>query len=172
VEIMPNWVDVAVTIVGDKEKREKLIEKSSNLPPIIWSDDPEGVQYEEDTFGFQGLVPVPDEITEKGFNRTGYDWCLDNWGTKWNPKIIKLEEKDNNTVIVMYAAGEPPLEWFDKVSKKYPSLDFRLEYYGSGNQYAGRVLYKGGKRIEDLFELEDTEDFMEEYLDLIQYECL
>ena len=94
---MPNHCETDLTIIGKKDVIESIIEKHFN---------------EEGSLICETLIPYPkeyaelDKIADKwqkdftesedkelflkenaqpkdGFNSGGYEWCIDNWGTKW-----------------------------------------------------------------------------------------
>ena len=88
---MPNFVSTELTINSDDAE---LIETIANR-----------IRSDENEFDFNKIVPkdkflddnynAPNEDTKEAigirkrlkdeFNCTsGYDWCIDNWGTKWN----------------------------------------------------------------------------------------
>src|SRR5262245_20469590 len=97
---MPNWCECDFYISGPKEAVERFLET---------------VKGEDSVFDFNQLIPYPedfrkldgsfDEWMEKlpgerdglppadGYNQGGYEWCVANWGTKWNAKGASLEHE-------------------------------------------------------------------------------
>ena len=97
---MPNWCECDLYISGPKEELEKFLET---------------VKSEESVFDFNRVIPYPEHFREldgpfkewmttpaeertgpppaDGFNQGGYEWCLLNWGTKWNARRASLCER-------------------------------------------------------------------------------
>ena len=99
---MPNWTQNEVQIFGDQQKME-LFKKS--------------VESKELKFDFEVIVPKPKVLENvesflvkknkdmgwasnlhntcdpKTFpNKCWYEWCIHNWGTKWNACRVELSE--------------------------------------------------------------------------------
>jgi hypothetical protein len=91
---MPNWCENDLTIEGKLERlqefREKLRGQNRNGEDTLLNED--------------ALIPYPEEFKKldevavqyhkehsedwrnapkDGFNSGGYEWCIENWGTKW-----------------------------------------------------------------------------------------
>ena len=83
-----------------------------------------------------------------------YDWCIDNWGTKWDASYF---QKSKDTMIYLTAwgfAGEVIL----KLSERYPDAIFECKFanedYGSGS---GVVKIQDGDVIEEKYDLSEDE---------------
>lgn len=77
----------------------------------------------ENILTFHSFVPVPDDVLKHGYQLKGYDWQIENWGTKWDaiePKLIS--EKPGEIIYHFETAWSEPEPWLDKVIKKYPRL--------------------------------------------------
>ena len=89
---MPNWTQNEVQIFGNKDKL-KLFKES--------------VASKESKFDFELIVPKPKVLGlipangESGLsskssdnfpNKCWYEWCIHNWGTKWNACRVELSE--------------------------------------------------------------------------------
>ncbi len=66
-----------------------------------------------------------------------YDWCCDNWSTKWNAFDVKVEDRDEEDDICWFkftTAWCPPEKWIIELSKH---CDFTLscEVEGSDTRY-------------------------------------
>lgn len=73
---------------------------------------------------------------------TWYDWCVENWGTKWDASRCK---SDQNTIIFETAWATPePI--FEKLSEEFPNDVIQVEYadecYSNNNN--GKLYYQYG----------------------------
>jgi len=62
---------------------------------------------------------------------TWYDWCVKNWGTKWNA-IFDEDSIQGNTkqnMLFFSTAWEPPIPIMLELACKYPTVHFELEYF-------------------------------------------
>lgn len=73
-----------------------------------------------------------------------YDWCVKNWGTKWDAGEASIyEHSEEEAEIVFDTAWGPPIEWVKIVELKYPDLRFELHYDEPGMGFKG--VYSNGK---------------------------
>jgi len=79
---MPNWCSNVVEIHHDDKEKIDAIEKEYN-------------RVEKDPKIFNVIRPIPPEhATGEGW----YWWCIENWGTKWEPGIHTFERINDNTL--------------------------------------------------------------------------
>ena len=150
---MPNWCYNRITFYADEDTADKLVE----LKEIFESKQP-----------FNTLFPIPDfknipnskgELPkiEQMKNPDGsilwetynfpdgknddrwYHWCIDNWGTKWEPDIASVDgDQDSEMLeIVFSTAWSPPQGVVEKMREKYPKLTFQCFYDEPGCEIAG-----------------------------------
>lgn len=105
---MPNWCDLDVTIVGDKETLEQVKAKGAEGTyeyRTNWDNEKreyKNVEVLPNLFSFNNFFPIPefdeDKKVEKSLDATvaewskgrdgkfdnWYDWSIGNWGTKWD----------------------------------------------------------------------------------------
>ena len=113
---------------------------------------------------FQGSVPRPkslditspartDEekkIAEDNLKKYGskdwYSWNIDNWGCKWDANCHSVEDdsKYGEVHIHFETPWCPPMEWLEKVSEKYPSLQFDMSVEEESNAFIGNPIAQGG----------------------------
>ena len=74
-------------------------------------------------------------------SKNWYDWCIKNWSTKWGDYD---GEFISDNMLRFQSAWAPPVAGFDVVSKKFPALEFTLEYYEGGMGFYGRAYYHNG----------------------------
>ena len=91
-----------------------------------------------------------------------YDWCINNWGTKWDARVEQFDDDNPKSVYVYYeTAWSPPtafLEWF---CKQYPDTVFDVEYDEEGMFFEGRSSHDPVNGFQD--ETWEPEDQREEF---------
>jgi len=85
-----------------------------------------------------------------GFNSGGYEWCNENWGTKWgicNAELINDNDYDETKELgySFETAWSPPFPVVLEMSKLFPNLEFDLRYFEGGNGFNGLFVCKKGK---------------------------
>jgi len=160
---MPNWCENNLKILsGDKKEIDKMRK---------------AVRGKDSVISFEKILPTPTELlkqevpirnkklSKKLAKKYGmpdwYEWRVKNWGTKWdlgdewNEKCYEkwyLSSKG----ITFDTAWAPPIPLFIYLSKQYPSIEFKLTYVESGMCFAGYMIIKAGKIIDE----EETQDFV------------
>ena len=162
---MPNWCENDLTVEGPTEVVEEFLRFAAGESP----------------FDFNCFVPYPAEFQQlddaakawdkehaeqpdcdrqkrpkDGFNSGGYKWCVANWGTKWPPYRVELEEPvtsdDGKTLKALFHFGtaeSPPRPVIENAAKRYPALTFELRYFECGFCCNGRFRCKNGKLQSD-----------------------
>lgn len=135
-------------------------ENFKNIEEIAKKYIPEDIARELNITTFEELGDAYINNIKKYGSDTWYDWCFENWGTKWNcSKCIS-----NNNTIIFETAWSTPEPIFEKISKDFPEdiieIDYADECYSNDNN--GKLFFKGGKCIEAL---ELDEDFAAEVWD-------
>ena len=187
---MANWCWNNLKIQGHKvyldEFKEKFKGKGTNWPPaqhmLDRAEDPETYIKEhnkryneiEPHYCFDSLYPVPKNIIEEGYSNSGYNWCITNWGTKWDLSSDTSIDEDTDSIldISFDTAWSPPVAWLEKVAKDYPQLKFELKFEEGGMAFAGYQKYIGGKLVDDDYtgEDKDYQAFVIEYFGYNPYE--
>jgi Ferredoxin-like domain in Api92-like protein len=95
------------------------------------------------------------ERPKDGFNSGGYDWCIENWGTKWgcyktHGCSTPLEKIDDGVILHFSTAWSPfRLDLLQAVSQRLPALRFQYDYYEQGMGFQGHVTVTGGRILVD-----------------------
>lgn len=100
------------------------------------------------------FAPIPEDKKDNS-----WDWCIENWGTKWDVggenEIFKIIYP---TMVEMSfdSAWTPPMEVYNTMS----DLGFKITgyYYESGNGFCGCYTSEGG---DEYFEIEGNADWVE-----------
>ena len=73
-------------------------------------------------------------VEEFGFD-SWYEWCVANWGTKWNCNT----NEDTVLEFSFDSAWSPPIKWLAKVVTDFPTLKFKMHYIEPGCDFCGMV---------------------------------
>ena len=159
---MPNWCENELYIKGKKSEVEAFIETVR------------GGREDPTVFDFAKIVPYPEEYDladkarreweetyknvpwnqrppapQDGFNQGGYQWCCNNWGTKWNACDIRFYKTSRGCTMGFNTAWSPPTPVIAKASELFPNLYFRLKYWEGGAGFRGEFEAQGGVILND-----------------------
>lgn len=164
---MPNWTENELYIKGPQADRDAFVNKAeSHLSGV---DMFSGEEYSEVTsLDFNNFVPYPQRFKDQdkkakahrqknpndwsvkdGFNNGGYEWCCNNWGTKWNACEITRTENKTSLKYRFDTAWSPPIKVVTAMAHVFPALTFTLKYFEGGMGFQGRYTIKGDEIIED-----------------------
>jgi hypothetical protein len=157
-EGMPNWCECDLRVEGSSNRVTEFLE-------AVWG--------ENGLFDFEMLIPYPDKYKEldrlafewnqlppeakksaeqpkDGFNLGGYEWCLANWGTKWNAACATVGDVrrwgDLAEVDICFdTAWSPPKPAIKKASALFPDLLLDLRYFECGARFHGMYVCRGGE---------------------------
>jgi hypothetical protein len=121
---MPNWCSNGITITGDKAQLEQL----ANLASI----DGETIM--------ERLVPQPEDLADGEW----YQWCIDNWGTKWDMCELTAEYESDFIELTYETAWAPNIPFWTTISKRYPDLRMTHYYKEIGMGFTGVATYQEG----------------------------
>ena len=169
--ISPNWCTNDLVITGPKASVEKLVE--------FVKGDANG-DAEARLFDFGKVIPYPEEYRIKddfqhmmskrydsksrypsfhgcrampisdGYNHGGYEWCCNNWGTKWNArvenfKMLELGRGEAEAYYNMDTAWSPPMPVLATLSEKFPDIEMLVHFVDEGGGFEDEVIIKDGK---------------------------
>ena len=152
---MPNWCENELKVEGDKKLIDVFVEvaKSENGPlslnqfvpyPKCFQSKKLEEKYRSDGFNSYGFR---DDILG------GYNWCILNWGTKWDLSEVKMTRKDNGDKSVLIfnfdTAWSPPTIALLRIASIFKKLNFTLRFWECGNAMRGIFQVKKGKLIKD-----------------------
>lgn len=122
---MPNWCENTLTVSCAHENKSILAKFKKRA-----RNDGDNMDLSMDNF-----IPLPDHLRKNG---GWYQWCIDNWGTKWDVTDVKLISKTKTELVYKFdTAWSPPQEFIDKVVAMYPKLSFQLEFVETGVGFCG-----------------------------------
>lgn len=84
---------------------------------------------------------------------TWYEWCNQNWGTKWNAYgYDESRDYSGGNNIWFQSAWAAPHPVIEKLAARYPEITFEHEWADEDiGQNCGRYSYQNGERIEEYF---------------------
>ena len=129
---MPNWCENRLTVEGsvaDVTKFREEAKPADNENDLSWKTD----------LSLNKLYPVPEDEADNA-----YHWCIAHWGTKWDVEAGLDCDDEGYLEYTFDSAWSPPVAWLEEVSKKFPTLDFRLKYDDPANGFLGIAKAKAG----------------------------
>ena len=147
---MPNWCYNRVSIYSENiDQVTELFDIFNNAEPFNtlipspkWSETPN-----ED-----GELPVLEEhkdsdgkvlFTTHKFPKSGktddrwYDWQINNWGTKWEPAEVDVEQCDEELEITFNTAWSPPEDICRAIRNQFPDVTVSWFYDEPSMEVAG-----------------------------------
>jgi len=155
---MPNHVDQDLWVTGPTEALKEFLEFAKEGEAILSANKfipyPEKYMVMDKEAEVSRKKDPPDYSVKDGFNSGGYEWCVQNWGTKWgiyDAAMIgsKLEGKTGHLKFRFNSAWSPPTPVILAMSEKFHSLHFKLKYYESGMQYQGIYIAQANQVLEE-----------------------
>ena len=161
---MPNWCSNTITIQGSTETIKTLWDEANEKGSgLLNAMKPMPKELEGTT------SPAPDDGSQPAVDGydNWYDWCVNNWGTKWDVDTEGLEYTDNGDGTAAItgwfdSAWAPPIDAYNaflddmdgcSIEATYhePGMDFVGEYVdGDDNFYDGVIeLVKGDAMATD-----------------------
>jgi len=140
---MPNWCDNRVEIYGDNPDQIKEVKKTLASKQTCF-DFNNIVPMPKELEGTTSPNPEPDSFEAKRLRKqhghdNWYDWCCDNWDTKWNSAGADLTSDSNNSIIEyeFQTAWGPPIKVIEALREQYPDLNITAFYDEPGMEMAG-----------------------------------
>ena len=147
---MPNYCNNVVEIQGPQHILKTLVDhkldfqKIHPYPPEL--DITAGREGADDSPEQKALVAAEESNLEKHGYRNWYDWCVANWGTKWNAggdndaMQVDYDEDvaDQGTALFQFdTAWAPPLGVLEKLMDTHPELSIECRYHEPGVGFFG-----------------------------------
>ena len=140
---MPNWCNNRVEIYGEDPDQIKEVKKTLASKQTCF-DFNNIVPMPKELEGTTSPNPEPDSFEAKRLRKqhghdNWYDWCCDNWDTKWNSAGADLTSDSNNSIIEyeFQTAWGPPIKVIEALREKYPDLNITAFYDEPGMEMAG-----------------------------------
>lgn len=105
----------------------------------------------------EGYAKDQANLAKYGY-KNWYDWNIDNWGTKWSPRVEDFDLHDDATdgqwrVEVRYeTAWAPPTKLIAKLSELFPTLKFYTTFDEESQAFVGCEIFTEGQVFGTYFE--------------------
>jgi len=163
---MPNWCNNTLTI--NEDSNDSILDVLKDY------------LNENGELSFEKILPIPDElknttsptpddvdsaVRKKLIKKYGsdnwWDWCVSNWGTKWDADVDYSDE----SCISFTTAWSPPIG-IVKTLSKLTGKEFRLTYIEEGMDFCGEFFaYKNWLENQDCeYSIKDAPDALKEEL--------
>lgn len=147
---MPNYCENDLYIEGPKDEVTRLLVHVATKGRL---------------FDFNTIIPYPEKFTKidedlekagykkhetlgvfldnvrDGYNSGGYEWCCENWNTKWNALNAIRRDAYNKVCISFSTAWSPPIPVITKLHQLFPQCSLHLEYFEKGTTLCGGVSF-------------------------------
>ena len=147
---MPNYCSNVVEIHGPQHILKTLVDHKLDFQKIHpypkALDITAGREGADDSPEQKALVAAEESNLKKYGYKNWYDWCVNNWGTKWNAggdndaMQVDYDEDVNNQSIALFqfdTAWAPPLGVMEKLMDTHPELSIECRYHEPGVGFFG-----------------------------------
>lgn len=145
---MPNWCYNELSIVGDEKAVARLCEMVKRPESVI--DFGKVIPYPKKYEEMDAIIDKEWPMGGKGFNSGGYEWCIDNWGTKWNACDAEVFPIEGGVGYRFDTAWSPPSPVVAALSLAFPELEFTLRFEEGGADFSGKEVYVSGECVNSL----------------------
>lgn len=80
-----------------------------------------------------------------------YEWCLANWGTKWDAYEVEVNRDVGLVRLEFLTAWSPPIAWVEFASDKYVDLTFEDRWIEEGGM-RGHFRCENGELVSEVTE--------------------
>jgi len=140
---MPNWCNNGITLTHEDpemiQRAAKSLSEGNFLAEFI--PIPESLHIVSGFMGDADEQTKLEEATARNLAVHGYgnwyDFCVNNWGTKWDVQCDSVDIEDDNTVSGSFdSAWAPPITAYEKLKE----LGFTITayYYEPGMAFVGK----------------------------------
>ncbi len=130
---MPNHITNIVAVSGDESRIQAMLKAVQNDEYGVGSVD------------FNKIIPMPDDSDS-------YDWCIANWGSKWNSYGYTADTGFKDGKLTFLTAWSAPHPIMQRLSEMFPDIEFEHEWADEDiGMNCGRYAYYDGERIEEYY---------------------
>jgi hypothetical protein len=137
---MPNWCYNFIAIDGSVLDLKEFADKAA------------AVETRKENSLLEAFIPMPEEyLSIEGYNNGGYEWAINNWGTKWSESYVTMSgENLGDTGRICYSfesPWNPPEIGYRKISEMFPRLTFIHYWDEPGMCFCGISVTIAGEQI-------------------------
>lgn len=130
---MPNHITNIVTVSGDESRIQAMMK-------AIQTDE-----YGLGSVDFNKIIPMPDDADS-------YNWCIANWGSKWNSYGYTADSCFKDGKLTFLTAWSAPHPIMQRLSEMFPKIEITHEWADEDiGMNCGRYAYYDGERIEEYY---------------------
>lgn len=148
----PYLIDEVLDLYFDKTNYTLDCDKVIPYPQVYKDMDAIAQKWEDEQKASGGKLDWSTRPKD-GFNLGGYEWCCNNWGTKWGtydgkPFAFRNLVNNRRTVKTSFSsAWSPPTPVMDLLATKYPDLRFKAVSYEMGMAYKIVQIWEKGDLV-------------------------
>ena len=130
---MPNHITNIIAVSGDERRIQAMLKE-------IQIDE-----YGVGSVDFNKIIPMPDDVDS-------HNWCIANWGTKWNSYGYTADTGFKDGKLTFLTALSAPHPILQRLSEMFPDIVFEHEWADEDiGMNCGRYVYFDGERIEEYY---------------------
>jgi len=184
---MPNWCANAIAIKATEYESARMIRELDNhlkegggLISFFLPIPPELNDPRTGSFGGED-ADEKDALRQSLLEKYGcsgwYDWCLNNWGTKWDTKPDDFFLDGDSMELYFDTAWSPPIKFYEELFERF-NFEVNATFVEQGANYIGYYVdgdYQTDEFISDDFDYDDDEctekmdQLLEEYFEESPY---
>lgn len=154
---MPNWCDNTLEVSHEDPKMITRLKEAFIAGRLCDEFIPIPAELRETTAPNRDEAKVVESLIEKYGAADWYDFCVNNWGTKWDVggEYCYIDGDDKSVSMSFESAWSPPTGLYVKLEEL--GFNVRAMYYEPGMAFAG--IYEDA--YDETFNLEGTADEVE-----------
>jgi hypothetical protein len=173
---MPNWCDNYVEFTHDDPAMIDRVVKGFTTTGLFTEFDPCPQELVETIAGSYG-DPEKDAALQikqqKNVNKYGskdwYDWCVNNWGTKWDvnntlgetdSNVVKKSDDGKSVTLGFSTAWSPPTSFYATIADMF-GFQIKAYYYESGCAFCG---YWSSDGDDDTYEVRGGSEWVRNHI--------
>ena len=130
---MPNHITNIIAVSGDERRIQAMLKE-------IQIDE-----YGVGSLDFNKIIPMPGDVDS-------HNWCIANWGTKWNSYGYTADTGFKDGKLTFLTAWSAPHPILQRLSEMFPDIVFEHEWADEDiGRNCGRYVYFDGERIEEYY---------------------
>lgn len=178
---MPNWCQNIVTFEHDNIEEIKRMDDAFSRGELMQEFVPCPQELRD------GVSPTATDIAETNIEKHGfpswYEWCVANWGTKWDVGgVDSISTITDNSILLQFeSAWSPPIEFYETMIDN--GWRVKAFYYEPGVGFVGKwvddennenyditgdsdwVLENIPEELDEMFQISDIMTYEEENSD-------